>query len=135
MTYFIFGCTRAFSICGVRASPVAERRLQSTGATVAHMGSVAPWHVESSQTRDQMHVPCTSRQILSQWATREVLVHLIFISSKREHQVAQNARKDFLKVCVYVCEKKIYTYTPYTKISDGWMDRSIDRQVDIWMDG
>ena len=28
-----------------------------------HTGLVAPWHVESSQTRDQTHVPCIGRQI------------------------------------------------------------------------
>lgn len=59
-----------FAVYGL--PPVAERRLQRAGATVAHTGSVAPWLVESSQTRDfkRVHVPCTSRQILlSQWAT------------------------------------------------------------------
>ena len=39
--------------------------LQSTGLT-------ASWHVGSSQTRDQTHVPCTGRQILNHWATKEV---------------------------------------------------------------
>ena len=33
---------------------------------------VAPWHVRSSRTRDQTHVPCISRQILNHWTTREV---------------------------------------------------------------
>ena len=36
------------------------------------MGLVAPQHVEASQTRDQTHVPCTGRQILIHWTTREV---------------------------------------------------------------
>ena len=35
------------------------------------MGLVAPQHVESSQTRDQTHVPCIGRQILYHWTTRE----------------------------------------------------------------
>ena len=47
--------------------------LQGTWASVvAHMGLVAPWHVESSRTRDQIHVPCTGRWILNHCATREV---------------------------------------------------------------
>ena len=33
---------------------------------------VARGHVESSQTRDQTHVPCIGRWILKYWATREV---------------------------------------------------------------
>ena len=35
------------------------------------MGLVAPWHVGSSQTRDQTCVPCTARQILNHWTIRE----------------------------------------------------------------
>jgi len=33
-------------------------------------GLAAPWHVGSSQTKGQTHVPCTGRQILYHWATR-----------------------------------------------------------------
>ena len=36
------------------------------------MGIAAPWHVESSQTRDQTQVPCVGRWILNHWTTREV---------------------------------------------------------------
>ena len=36
-------------------------------------GLVAPEHVESSQTRDQTHVPCIDRQILIHGTTKEVL--------------------------------------------------------------
>ena len=35
------------------------------------MGSVAPWHVGSSQTRARTRVPCIGRQILNHCATRE----------------------------------------------------------------
>ena len=34
---------------------------------------VAPWHVESSRTRDGTHVPYIGRQILSHWTIMEVL--------------------------------------------------------------
>ena len=44
------------------------------------MGLVAPRHVESSQTRDQIRVPCIGRQILNHWTTREVLE--IFVALK-----------------------------------------------------
>ena len=36
------------------------------------MSLVTPKHVESSQTRDQTHVPCIGRQILYHWTAREV---------------------------------------------------------------
>ena len=43
---------------------------------------VAPlWHVESFQTRDQTCVPCTGREILNPWTTREVL-HEVSLSEK-----------------------------------------------------
>ena len=35
---------------------------------------VAPWHVESSQTRNRTHVLCIGRQTVIHWATREVHV-------------------------------------------------------------
>ena len=36
------------------------------------MGLVAPWHMESSQSRGRAHVLCTGRWILNHWTTREV---------------------------------------------------------------
>ena len=44
-----------------------------------HTGLVAPTHGGSSQTRDQTLVPCTGRQILNNWTTREVLIVFLFI--------------------------------------------------------
>ena len=35
------------------------------------MGLVAPWHVDSSQTRYLTQVSCITRQILNHWTTRE----------------------------------------------------------------
>ena len=55
--------------------------LWSTGSRVKAqklwcMGLVAPWHVESSWTRDWPSLSCTGRQILNYWTTREVwLIH------------------------------------------------------------
>ena len=37
-----------------------------------HTGLAAPLHVQASQTRDSIHVPCIGRQILSHWTTRGV---------------------------------------------------------------
>ena len=36
------------------------------------MGLVAPRHVESSRTRDWIHIPCIGRWVLNRWTTREV---------------------------------------------------------------
>ena len=44
---------------------------QVGSVAVAH-GLVAQWHRESFQTRDLTSVPCTCRQILNHWTTREV---------------------------------------------------------------
>ena len=41
------------------------------------MDLVALWHVESSQTRDQIHVPCIGRQLLHLWTTKEVPICLL----------------------------------------------------------
>ena len=50
-------------------------------------GLGAPWHVESSQTRDQTCVLCISKQIPIHWATREVsVVFLNSASSNAQHR-------------------------------------------------
>ena len=54
------------------ASLIAEPRLWSTGSVVWCMGSIAPWHVKSSQARDKTCVPCIGRRILNHWTSREV---------------------------------------------------------------
>ena len=43
------------------------------------MGSVAPWLVGSSQTRDQTHVSCIGRQILNHWITRGALFFIFLL--------------------------------------------------------
>ena len=56
-----------FSRCGARALAHALLWLWCTDL-------VAPWHVGSSVTRDQMHVHCLGRWILNHRTTREVPV-------------------------------------------------------------
>ena len=89
--------TQAFSSCGARGlllvavhtlfiamASLAEHTLQGTWAQswltlgsralaqeLWSMGLVAPWHVGSSQIRDQTCVPCIARQILNHWTIRE----------------------------------------------------------------
>ena len=48
-----------------------------------HRGLAALWHVGSSQTRDQTHVPCIDRQILNHWPTREVLIFKLILLTTR----------------------------------------------------
>ena len=82
-------CTWAFSICGQPGLLL----LQSTGSRMCRlqwlwfMGSVAPQHVESSQTRDLAHVPCIGRQVLNHWTTREVPVSILMSQHRRYNRV------------------------------------------------
>ena len=88
----IFGCTGPsllhcsgrhewglFSSCGVWPphcggfSPCRAQAPEHGLQWLWLSGLVALWHVGSSQTRDQTCVPCTGRQILNHWTTREVL--------------------------------------------------------------
>ena len=64
------------------APPVVECRLSSC------KNLVAPQQVESSWPRDRTHVPCTGRQILNHWTTREVQGNLV-------------VRKKSL--CIFIC--------------------------------
>ena len=57
---------------GAQASVAVTHWLQSPGSVAVVHWLVAQRHVGSSQTRDQIHVPCTGRQILNPWATKEV---------------------------------------------------------------
>ena len=46
------------------------------------MGSVAPQHVGSSQTRDLTGVPCVVRQTHNRWNTKEVPIWIVFKNGK-----------------------------------------------------
>ena len=87
---FIFGCTgslllpesflqllQAEAALQLRSTGFSHHhRLQLTQAgQLWYMGLVVlppPPQVESSQTKDQTHVPCTGRWILNHWETRDV---------------------------------------------------------------
>ena len=61
-------CAWAVSSCGKRGILfVAE-----PGSRSSNFSSCDTWHVGSSQTRDQTHVPCIGRRILNHCATREI---------------------------------------------------------------
>lgn len=71
------------------------------------MGLVAPWYVESSQPRDQSYALCISRQILSQWATREVPYMSLLLSFTHQIRIEHLlcARPLFLGTGEYRGEK------------------------------
>ena len=54
-------------------------------------GLVAPWHVGSSQTRARTRVPCIGRWILNHYATREVPLLALCISSSQRLPLASFA--------------------------------------------
>ena len=79
MHWLFLAFPKAFSSWGeqglffiVVASLAAEHGLWVHGFQWL-MALAAPRHVGSSRTRDRTHVPCIGRQILTHFATREVL--------------------------------------------------------------
>ena len=84
--YFICGrgvslllCTGSLQLQNMGFSLWWLLLLRSTSSRVQRLqelwcvGFIALWHLESSQTRDQTHVPCIGWLILNHWATRESL--------------------------------------------------------------
>jgi len=53
-----------------------EPVLSTETSVVEVHGFIALWHVVSSWTRDQAHVPCIGKCILNHWTPREVLVYV-----------------------------------------------------------
>ena len=69
-----------FSCCRARALGAQAKQLWLAGSRAQaqqlwRTGLVASWHVGSSRTRAQTHVPCIGRRILNHCATREALTH------------------------------------------------------------
>ena len=68
------GYSFSVAVCGLTAvaSLAAEHVLWVCGLrSCGTWALAAPWHVGSSQTRDRTCFPCTGRQILIHWSTRE----------------------------------------------------------------
>ena len=74
-----FSCCKAQAL-GAQTSVVVALRLLSTGSVVVAHGLIAPWHAESSQTRDQNCVPCIGRHILNHWTGREVHYRILEVT-------------------------------------------------------
>ena len=71
------------------------------------MGLVALWKVDSSQTRGGTHVPCTSRQILNHWATREALEYTEALFKKDlQNPDNHNGMITCLELGILECEVK-----------------------------
>ena len=89
MAVLVSAAALVFSSCGERelltrcsaqaliaaVSLLVERGLRGAWAQQFwRTDLVALQHVGSSQTRDRTRVPCTGRQVLNHWTSREVLV-------------------------------------------------------------
>ena len=68
------------------------------------MSLVAPRHVESSWNRNRTHIPCTGRQSLNHWPTREVLLSFLkksnvntLVGFPMEQRPAQGILSQFLE--------------------------------------
>ena len=87
----------------------------SSGSTWAQQlwptGLVAPHHVESSWTRDWIHVSCIGRQILIHWATREVLLTGILKATTMSFHIDQTLFWviNFIMPVLYAYERRLYT--------------------------
>ena len=86
-------------------------RLQSTGSVFWHVGLVVPQPVESSQTRDQTHVPCIGGWILNH-STQKGSPPLQFYENENRKIFAQlysifvlwekEYVKDFLQLALFI---------------------------------
>ena len=74
-------------------------------------GLVAPWHVASSQTRDQTHVPSTGRHILKQWTIWEAAQSQFLMFSQKQMIGLESKTSDskFHTISITLC---IYTMNP-----------------------
>ena len=73
-------------------SVVADSRLSSCGIRMQ-------WHVGSSWTRDQTHVPCIARWIpLNPWVTREALPYLL--NEENHHSCLTRCFQGWVKVLI-----------------------------------
>ena len=72
-----------------RGFPCGEWALECAGfSSWGHTRLVAWWHVRSSWTRDQIHVPSIGRQILNHWITWEATaVFFIFSLYNSQNQI------------------------------------------------
>ena len=62
-----------FSTCSMRVWSLWLSGSRAQAQYLWATGLVAPWHVRSSQIRDQTHIPCLGRWILIHCTFREVL--------------------------------------------------------------
>ena len=74
--------TAAASLC------CGTRALRVRASVPVHTRLVAPRHVESSRTGDRTCLPCTGRQILTHYATTEVLPHVFSLQVLSEHSLS-----------------------------------------------
>ena len=70
---------KSFSSWGAWAHSCSSQALE-LGQELWHMGLVALWIMESSQTRDSTHDPCSGRQILNHWTTTVVISSTVFLN-------------------------------------------------------
>ena len=83
------GCA-GFSSC---SSWTPEHRLNSWGAWAS-----LPWHMGSSQIRDQICVSCIGRQILYHWATKEACFNSIWFENSLQFFIINENNNEATKI-------------------------------------
>ena len=75
------------------------------------MDLVALQHVESSKSRDRIHVPCVGRWILNHWTNRDVLARYIFKQSeyfiRPQYEHMCPASWSEADLCLYLHDPKV----------------------------
>ena len=117
--YGHFSCCGGARALGCIDFSSGDSWLWSTGSSLWCLGLVAPWCVESSQTRDRTCVSCTGRLILYHWGAREALIFLkLCLCSLHEFQLFS----------IFICELPYFLgvicviclYRPYLLFTVGF---------------
>ena len=78
----------AFSMQRMGSGLSGLQELQLLALVAVAHGFVAPWHVESSWTRDRASVPCIGGWTLNHWTTREVWPLLFLYVEHKENKMS-----------------------------------------------
>ena len=73
-----------------------------------HTGLVAPWHVVFSQTRHQIYVPCTDKQILNHWTTKEVPLLMAILTKIGSTEVGKHFWRKIITIFLVLLSLKYH---------------------------
>ena len=117
--FLVWASQGLLSSCGSQASHCAGFSCCGAWAP-GHAGLLTPWHVGSSWTGDQTHVPCISRWILNHWTTGEVLIHVFYTWERTYinpnfpiHPILPHGHMSILYICFSIPALKMGSSLPF----------------------